>query len=148
MSSPALAARYAVPASEVVTALRRIENAAGMPGAGAASAFAPASAGPAYLGRPATDTSERLLDRARELSLDSVIRDIADLRVSIRHAFVAASPEYQLLIELSENGLRDCAKCVRELEARAAQHPYNKMLTKIDAAYDTAVRATRSDFKA
>ena len=121
MTSTALASRTAVPASEVVTALRRIENGTLVAG----PYVAPARA-----------------ERA-DLDLDAVIRELSDLRMAVRHAFVAASPEYQLLLELSDTGLRDCAKCVRELEARAAQHPYNKMLAKIDVAYDAAVRATR-----
>ena len=124
MTSAALAYRNSIPAAEVVTALRRIEN--GMPVSGSTSA-----------------ESRKQRDGGSELPLDSVIRELSDLRMAVRHAFVAASPEYQLLLELSETGLRDCAKCVRELEARAAQHPYNKMLGKIDAAYDAAVRATR-----
>ena len=119
------ASRNAVPAADVVTALRRIEN-----------------------GNFPHDLQDRGSDRQGELNLDTVIRGIADLRIAVRHAFIAASPEYQLLLELSENGLRDCAKCVRELEARAAQHPYNKMLNKIDAAYDAAVRTTRAGNKA
>ena len=126
MSSQPATARQSVPSSDVVTALRRIENGTVVPG---------------YFG------AEPPRERQSELTLDSVIRDIADLRIAIRHAFIAASPEYQLLIELSENGLRDCAKCVRELEARAAQHPYNKMLTKVDAAYDAAVRTTSGGTK-
>jgi hypothetical protein len=126
MNSSTMSARHAVPASEVVTALRRIENGTVIPG---------------------NFVNEANRDRGVELSLDSVVRDIADLRIAVRHAFIGASPEYQLLIELSDNGLRDCAKCVRELEARAAQHPYNKMLTKIDAAYDAAMRMTRAGTK-
>ena len=122
MNSHPATARQGVPSSEVVTALRRIENGTVIPGYFAA---------------------EAVRERQGEVTLDSVVRDIADLRIAIRHAFIAASPEYQLLIELSENGLRDCAKCVRELETRAAQHPYNKMLTKVDAAYDAAVRTSR-----
>ena len=87
-------------------------------------------------------------DSSVPLTIDGVIREIGDLRIAIRQAFLVASPEYQLLFELTENGLRDCAKCLRELEARAAQHPYNKMLIKIDAAYDAAVRMTRAGLKA
>ena len=127
MNNSASVSRNSVPTSEVVTALRRIENGTlvAMPYTPEARPLEP---------RPA---------RPAELSLDAVIRELSDLRMAVRHAFVNASPEYQLLLELSDTGLRDCAKCVRELEARAAQHPYNKMLAKIDVAYDSAVRATR-----
>ena len=79
--------------------------------------------------------------RSETMTIDGMIREIGELRMAVRTAFLAASPEYQLLFELTENGLRDCAKCLRELEARAAQHPYNKMLIKIDAAYDAMWRA-------
>jgi hypothetical protein len=130
MNNSAQASRHSVPSSEVVTALRRIESSVVVPG--------PFAIGQEFNSRNA---------RQSELNLDTVIRDIADLRIAVRHAFIEASPEYQLLIELSDNGLRDCAKCVRELEARAAQHPYNKMLTKIDVAYDAAVRSTRAGVK-
>jgi hypothetical protein len=145
MSSAALASRHSVPASEVVTALRRIENGVVVPGPFAANYDA---AGRTSQSRLAHDpANDRQGHRQGDLTLDTVLRDIADLRIAVRHAFIEASPEYQLLIELSDNGLRDCAKCVRELESRAAQHPYNKMLTKIDTAYDSAVRATRAGVK-
>ena len=119
MNSSVHAWRNPPSASEVTTALRRVET-----DPMTRDVAAPESAG---------------------LSLDAVILEISNLRTTVREAFVAASPEYQLLTELTENGLRDCAKCLRELEARAAQHPYNRMLIKIDAAYDAARRLTRAN---
>lgn len=145
MSSSALVSRPSVPASEVVTALRHIESGVVVPGPFSGNSDAASRLGQV---RELRDLPpERQTGRHGAVTLDTVIRDIADLRIAVRHAFIEASPEYQLLIELSDNGLRDCAKCVRELEARAAQHPYNKMLTKIDAAYDAAVRSTRAGLK-
>jgi hypothetical protein len=121
LNNSALASRKYSEASEVVTSLRRPDTA------------------PALREAPG--------EVAATLTIDNVIREISDLRLAIREAFVAASPEYQLLNELTENGLRDCAKCLRELESRAAQHPYNKMLLRIDAAYDTARNMTRAGAK-
>ncbi len=121
LNNSALASRKYPETLETVTSLRRLE-------AGSALREVP-------------------VEPAANLSIDNVIREISELRTSIREAFVVASPEYQLLNELTESGLRDCAKCLRELEARAAQHPYNKMLLKIDAAFDAARRMTRAGTK-
>ena len=126
MSSPALALRNPAAVPDIASARRRQEI------------------GMAGVDRMAPDFAS---ERSNTLTIDGVIREIGDLRIAVRQAFLAASPEYQLLFELTENGLRDCAKCLRELEARAAQHPYNKMLIKIDAAYDAAVRMTRAGKK-
>lgn len=121
LNNSAFASRKSPEALEIVTSFRRSEN--------------------------GSTPRETPAEHATTLTIDTVIRNISELRTAIREAFVVACPEYQLLNELTENGLRDCAKCLRELEARAAQHPYNKMLLRIDAAYDTARQMTRAGVK-
>lgn len=121
LNNSALASKRSPEALEIVTSLRRLDTASA----------------------PREISSEL----APTLTIDTVIREISELRTAVREAFVVACPEYQLLNELTENGLRDCAKCLRELEARAAQHPYNKMLLRIDSAYDTARQMTRAGVK-
>src|SRR2546423_3630710 len=59
---------------------------------------------------------------------------LADFKQSVEDALRRSSSAYQILRQLEESGLKDCARCTRELETRLACNPHYVVLRKIAEA--------------
>jgi hypothetical protein len=59
---------------------------------------------------------------------------LAEFRQSVEDALRRSSSIYQILRQLEESGLKDCARCTQELETRLAANPHYIVLRKIAEA--------------
>ena len=59
---------------------------------------------------------------------------LEEFKRSVEDALRRSSSAYQILRQLEESGLKDCARCTRELEARLAGNPHYVVLRKIAEA--------------
>jgi hypothetical protein len=59
---------------------------------------------------------------------------LAEFKHSVEDALRRSSSVYQILQQLEENGLTDCARCTQELETRLAGNPHYVVLCKIAEA--------------
>jgi hypothetical protein len=59
---------------------------------------------------------------------------LAEFRQSVEDALKRSSSAFQILQQLEESGLKDCARCTRELETRLAANPHYVVLRKIAEA--------------
>lgn len=59
---------------------------------------------------------------------------LADFKQSVEDALRRSLSAYQILRQLEESGLKDCARCTRELETRLAANPHYVVLRKIAEA--------------
>ena len=59
---------------------------------------------------------------------------LAEFKLSVDDALRRSSSAYQILRQLEESGLKDCARCTRELETRLAGNPHYVVLRKIAEA--------------
>jgi hypothetical protein len=59
---------------------------------------------------------------------------LAEFRRSVEDALRRSSSAYQILRQLEESGLKDCARCTRELETRLAGNPHYVVLRKLAEA--------------
>ena len=59
---------------------------------------------------------------------------LAEFRQSVEDALRRSSSIYQILRQLEESGLKDCARCTQELEMRLAANPHYVVLRKIAEA--------------
>jgi hypothetical protein len=59
---------------------------------------------------------------------------LGEFRQSVADALRRSSSVYQILQQLEESGLKDCARCTQELETRLANNPHYVVLRKIAEA--------------
>ena len=59
---------------------------------------------------------------------------LAEFKQSVDDALRRSSSVYQILQQLEESGLKDCARCTQELEKRLAANPHYVVLCKIAEA--------------
>ena len=59
---------------------------------------------------------------------------LAEFKQSVEDALRRSSSVYQILQQLEESGLKDCARCTHELETRLAGNPHYVVLRKIAEA--------------
>ena len=59
---------------------------------------------------------------------------LAEFKRSVEDALRRSSSAYHILRQLEESGLKDCARCTRELEAKLAGNPHYLVLSKIAEA--------------
>jgi hypothetical protein len=59
---------------------------------------------------------------------------LTEFKLSVDDALRRSSSAYQILRQLEESGLKDCARCTRELETRLASNPHYVVLRKIAEA--------------
>jgi len=76
----------------------------------------------------------RLSDFLGQETPDQLLARLAEFKRSVADALARSSSVYQLLRQLQESGLADCARCTRELEARLAGNPHYAVLGKIAEA--------------
>jgi hypothetical protein len=59
---------------------------------------------------------------------------LAEFKQSVEDALRRSSSAYQILRQLEESGLKDCARCTREMETSLAGNPHYVVLRKIAEA--------------
>jgi hypothetical protein len=65
---------------------------------------------------------------------DDLLNRLAVFKRSVEEALRRSSSAFHILRQLEESGLKDCARCTRELEARLANNPHYLVLGKIAEA--------------
>lgn len=75
---------------------------------------------------------------AQETPRDLLVR-LREFKHSVEDALKRSSSVYQILQQLEESGLKDCARCTTELEQRLANNPHYVVLRKLAEA-ETAVQ--------
>lgn len=75
----------------------------------------------------------------------SLAHQILDLRRRISADLASSSKDYEILSQLDENDLRECARCTKELERRLAMDPRYQVIQKLDETYALAKRSEARD---
>ena len=90
-------------------------------------------------GNEAASLGARLSQLLAQETPDTLLDRLGEFKRSVDEALRRSSSVYQILRQLEDSGLKDCAKCTRELEARLAGNPHYVVLGKIAEA-ERAVR--------
>jgi hypothetical protein len=84
----------------------------------------------------------RLSELLSQETPDDLLNRLAEFRRSVELALERSSSAYQVLRQLEDSGLKDCARCSRELEARLAGNAHYIVLSKIAEAERLVSEAT------
>jgi hypothetical protein len=76
----------------------------------------------------------RLTELLAQETPQDLLGRLADFKRSVDLALRRSSSVYQILQQLEESGLKDCARCTQELEGRLARNPHFVVLRKIEEA--------------
>ncbi len=76
----------------------------------------------------------RLSELLAQETPQDLLGGLGDFKRSVEEALKRSSSAYQILQQLEESGLKDCARCTRELEGRLAGNPHYAVLRKIAEA--------------
>ncbi len=76
----------------------------------------------------------RLSELLAQESPDDLLGRLAVFKRSVEEALRRSSSAFHILRQLEESGLKDCARCTHELEARLAGNPHYLVLGKIAEA--------------
>ncbi|HJU31427.1 MAG TPA: hypothetical protein VJ740_08235 [Hyphomicrobiaceae bacterium] len=80
---------------------------------------------------------------AQETPNDLLAR-VAEFRRSVEQELRRTSSIFQILEQLEESGLQDCARCTEELEGRLATNPHYIVLRKLAEAEKQVAEITAS----
>jgi len=76
----------------------------------------------------------RLSEILSQETPDELLARLGEFKRSVEDALKRSSSAFQILRQLEESGLRDCARCTHELEERLAGNPHYLVLAKIEEA--------------
>ncbi len=76
----------------------------------------------------------RLSELLSQETPSDLLGRLGEFKRSVEVALQRSSSAYQILRQLEESGLKDCARCTRELEQRLAVNPHYVVLAKIAEA--------------
>ena len=82
----------------------------------------------------AANLGTRLSELLAQETPDDLLGRLAEFKQSVEDALRRSSSAYHILRQLEESGLKDCARCARELEGRLAGNPHYLVLSKIAEA--------------
>jgi hypothetical protein len=82
----------------------------------------------------AASLGARLTELLSQETPDDLLQRLGEFKRSVHAALARSSTAYQILRQLEDSGLRDCARCTRELEERLAGNPHYLVLGKIEEA--------------
>ena len=78
----------------------------------------------------------RLSELLAEETPEELLRRLKDFKRSVEEALSRSSSAFQILRQLEGSGLKDCARCTKELEERLANNPHFNVLRKLSEAED------------
>lgn len=90
-------------------------------------------------GNEAASLGTRLSQLLAQETPDTLLDRLGAFKRTVEDALRRSSSAYQILRQLEDSGLKDCARCTRELESRLAGNPHYVVLAKIAEA-ERAVR--------
>ena len=90
-------------------------------------------------GNEAASLGTRLSQLLAQETPDTLLDRLGEFKRTVEDALKRSSSAYQILRQLEDSGLKDCARCTRELESRLAGNPHYVVLAKIAEA-ERAVR--------
>jgi hypothetical protein len=82
----------------------------------------------------AANLGARLTELLAQDTPEDLLRRLSEFRQSIEKSLSRSSSAYQILQQLEESGLKDCARCTKELEERLAKNPHFAVLAKLEEA--------------
>jgi hypothetical protein len=82
----------------------------------------------------AASLGARLSELLAQETPEDLLGRLTAFKRSVEEALRRSSSAYHILRQLEESGLKDCARCTRELEARLAGNPHYLVLAKIAEA--------------
>lgn len=82
----------------------------------------------------------KLSELLAEETPEDLLKRVKSFKRSVEDALARSSSAFQILRQLETSGLKDCARCTRELEDRLAKNPHYQVLNKLAEA-EELVRA-------
>ena len=86
--------------------------------------------------------SARLSELLAQETPHDLLGRLGEFKRSVEDALRRSSSIYEILRQLEESGLKDCARCTRELEARLDGNPHYIVLRKIAQAEKAVAELT------
>jgi len=83
---------------------------------------------------PDQSLNERLSQLFTADSVERLATRIAEFKRSISQSLEKSSQAYQILLQLTDSNLKDCARCTKELEARLVSNPHYIVIQKLEEA--------------
>jgi hypothetical protein len=88
----------------------------------------PAASSATRLDRSLTDRLNQLF---KEESIEQLTERLGAFRRSLEQTLERSSQAYQILSQLEQTNLKDCARCTHELQARLTSNPHYIVLGKV-----------------
>lgn len=83
---------------------------------------------------PDRSLNERLNQLFNDESVERLSARLGEFRRSLEQTLEKSSQPYQLLMQLEETNLKDCARCTQQLQARLDANPHYRVLGKLREA--------------
>lgn len=85
----------------------------------------------------------RLSELLAEETPEDLLRRLQAFKRSVEDSLSRSSSAFQILRQLEGSGLKDCARCTKELEERLANNPHFNVLRKLDEAEQLLAQFSR-----
>lgn len=85
----------------------------------------------------------RLSELLAEETPEDLLRRLQTFKRSVEESLARSSSAFQILRQLESSGLKDCARCTKELEERLANNPHYNVLSKLSEAEQLLAQFTR-----
>lgn len=85
----------------------------------------------------------RLSELLAEETPEDLLRRLRDFKRSVEESLARSSSAFQILRQLEGSGLKDCARCTKELEERLANNPHFNVLRKLSEAEEMLTQFQR-----
>lgn len=85
----------------------------------------------------------RLSELLAEETPEDLLRRLEAFKRSVEESLMRSSSAFQILRQLEGSGLKDCARCTKELEDRLTNNPHFKVLGKLGEAEQLLSEFTR-----
>lgn len=85
----------------------------------------------------------RLSELLAEETPEDLLRRLQAFKRSVEDSLSRSSSAFQILRQLEGSGLKDCARCTKELEERLANNPHFNVLRKLNEAEQVLAQFSR-----
>lgn len=90
----------------------------------------------------ALNLGARLTELLAEESPEELLRRLQSFKRSVEDSLARSSSAFQILRQLDDAGLKECARCTEELEQRLARNPHYRVLGKLAEAEQLVAELT------
>lgn len=78
--------------------------------------------------------NERLSQLFNDESVERLSARLGEFKRSVSQSLEKSSHAYQILLQLEDSNLKDCARCTKELEVRLVSNPHYIVIRKLEEA--------------